>query len=71
LRIIHGLIFPWEHRLNAGSFSPLSASTKNAAPAYPIVCLVTADASMGGLTDEPAFGELLRLRMTEVLETHT
>ena len=47
------------------AFSPCFIVDKRAKPPYPIVCLVTAAASMGGLTNEPAFGEKLRLRVTD------
>jgi phage I-like protein len=47
------------------SFSPVFAVNKRVKPPYPIVCLITAGSNMGGLTNEAAFGELLRLRVTD------
>jgi len=51
------------------AFSPCFIVDKRVNPPYPVVCLVTATASMGGLTNAPAFGEKLRLRVTDSSET--
>ena len=47
------------------TFSPTFIVNKSGDPPHPIICRVTAAASMGGLTNEPAFGEKLRLRVTD------
>ena len=61
-----------EHVWKSGefkAFSPCFIVNKTATPPYTISCSVTADANMGGLTNNPAFGEKLRLAVTESIET--
>ena len=60
----------WESK-NFVAFSPVfNVDDKRKTPAR-VICCPDADPIMGGFVNDSAFGELLRLRVTEVLETKT